>query len=151
MTLRFVRIAGLIAFVVAFFLPAVSERSNVYEGWQCALLTLGSAVHPFEGLSANVRAQDFVAGIPFILDGWVNPLMAAYLIMLMFRGFPRTRRVLTFAILVCVVNCWIVIGMGLVPLIGHFLWVGGILLILFPEFFVLFQVHKAKEPALHKL
>jgi hypothetical protein len=144
MIARFVRIAGLAAFAVAFFLPAVRERSNVYEGWQCAAITLGSVIHPFEGLSVHVRAVDVLAGIPFILDGWVNPLMAAYLIMLMFRGFLRTRRVLSCAILVCLISCWVVIGTGLVPLIGHFLWAGGILLILSPEFLGLFRVQNAK-------
>jgi hypothetical protein len=153
---RLVRIAGLIAFVLAFFLPAVSDRdrTNVYKGWQCAALTLGSVVHPLDGRSLssfNVRQDDLINGILFTLDGWVNPLVVAYLILLMFRGLRRTRRVLTWAILVCMVDCWIVIGMGLVPLIGHFLWAGGILLILSPELLDSFQVQKATEPTSHKL
>ncbi len=153
---RLVRIAGLIAFALAFFLPAVSDRDggNVYSGWQCAALTLGSVIHPLDGRSIssfNVRQDDLISGILFTLDGWVNPLVVAYLILLMFSGFRRTRRVLTWAIMVCMFDCWIVIGMGLVPLIGHFLWAGGTLLILSPELLAFLKEYKTREPALPKL
>lgn len=154
MTNRLARIMGFCFFAVAFFLPSVkeSDRNINHDGWDCATITLAQSM-PWANKGINLSG--FVRGIPFLIDGWVNPLVIIYLVLVMFpmanvkfRSSTRVRRLVAYAILICILDCWVVmLACQLVPLIGHFLWIGGILLMISPEFLDLSAKHLRSQPA----
>jgi len=129
---RLGRIIGVAVFAVAFLLPAckfVGERSELinlgtYSGWKCAEFSLMLVIIP-----ETYRSPLFLA----VLGGLVNPMLVLYLVFFRPR-FGRMRRFLTWAILACLVATWIFFAMNqFLPLIGHVLWVAGILMILAGE------------------
>jgi len=69
-----------------------------------------------------------------VLGGLVNPMLALYLAFFRPR-FVRLRRILAGAIAACLIATWIFFAINqFLPLIGHVLWVAGILMILAGEF-----------------
>jgi hypothetical protein len=125
------QIVGLCIFVAAFFLPAVRDAgpvtssSNIFKGWECAKIAV----------SGTFQLDTYEsAGFLIVMSGWINPLIVLYLGFSFAPRFARTRRVVAIAILVCMVATWIVFAVWqLIPMIGHFLWIAGALLILAAE------------------
>ena len=128
------RLVGLCIYVWAFFLPAVREVAapggdapEMLKGSRCALFTLINTVKP-----EMWHSKYFLA----ILSGWINPLLVLYLIFLLFPIFLWPRRVVAVIISAFMIGTWVFFYQyPLVPLVGHFLWIGGILLILGGEVF----------------
>ena len=129
---RLGRIIGLGIFAIAFLLPAckfVGERSELinlgtYSGWKCAEFSLMLVIVP-----ETYRSPLLLA----VLGGLVNPMLLFYLAFFRPR-FGRIRRVLAGAIVACLIATWIFFAMNqFLPLIGHVLWVVGILMILSGE------------------
>jgi hypothetical protein len=128
------RLLGFCIYVWAFFLPAVREVAQpggdapeVIKGSRCAWITVINTLNP-----EMWHGKDFMA----ILSGWINPLLVLYLIFLMFPIFRWPRRIAAAMILVFMVVTWVFFALyPLVPLVGHFLWIAGILLILVGEIF----------------
>ncbi len=125
------RIVGFFVYVSAFFLPAVREVTTgddapeVLRGSRCAWVTL---VNSFS--HELWHSQNFLA----ILSGWINPLIVLYLIVLLIPGLKWLRRILAALIVLFIVATWVFFYIyPLVPLVGHFLWIAGILLILAGE------------------
>jgi len=127
------RIIGLVIFSVAFLLPAckfVGERSELinlgtYSGCKCAEFSLMLVIVP-----ETYRSPLLLA----VLGGLVNPMLALYLAFFRPR-FVRLRRILAGAIVACLIATWIFFAINqFLPLIGHVLWVAGILRILAGEF-----------------
>lgn len=135
---RILRFAGIVVFVAAFFLPAVKNAgsdagSGPVIGWVCALMA-GAATAGIFHPDAAWHSKDAVSSFCLILSGWVNPLIVIYLLFCLWRKFVLTRRILAAMVLVCFVATWIFIAKApMVPLIGHFLWVAGALMILAGE------------------
>jgi hypothetical protein len=129
------RVLGYFVFLVAFFLPACREVATagagdpgVYKGYFCAWVTL---INTFNG--GVWRSKDFLA----ILSGWINPLMLLYVAFVFSSKLRRARRFIGVVIVLFIVCTWIYFFLfPLVPLVGHFLWVAGILLILSSDVFV---------------
>ena len=72
--------------------------------------------------------------LPLLFCGWVNPFVVVYLLFCIGQSFVRSRRVFAMAILACLACAWIVLAQeAFTPLIGHYLWVAGILFMLAPE------------------
>jgi hypothetical protein len=72
--------------------------------------------------------------ICLILSGWVNPLVLLYLVFSIWRRFVRIRRVLAAAVVVCIMATWVFFfKSAMIPLVGHFVWVAGGLMILAGE------------------
>jgi hypothetical protein len=126
------RILGFLVYLAAFFLPAVREVASpvgdapdVYRGYVCAWMTL---VNTF---SHEIwHSKYFLA----VLSGWINPLLLLYLFLLLFPKLFWPRRILAGAIAAFIAGTWVLFAVvPLVPLIGHFLWIAGILLILAGE------------------
>ena len=126
------RILGFCIYVVAFFLPACREVAtpdggapDVFRGSFCAWVTL---VNSF---SREIwHSMDFLA----VLSGWINPLLVLYLIFLLFPVLHWPRRIVAGLIVLFMAGTWVFFcHHSLVPLVGHFLWIGGILLILIGE------------------
>ena len=126
------RILGLLVFIAAFFLPACREVAtpggdapDVFLGSRCAWMTL---VNTF---SHEIwHSKYFLA----VLSGWINPLLLLYLVLLLFPTLFWPRRIVAGAIVAFIAGTWVLFAIiPLVPLIGHVLWIAGILLILAGE------------------
>ena len=126
------RILGFLVYLAAFFLPAVREVAtpggdapDVFLGSRCAWMTL---VNTF---SHEIwHSKYFLA----VLSGWINPLLLLYLFLLLFPRLFWPRRILAGAIVAFIAGTWVLFAIiPLVPLIGHVLWIAGILMILAGE------------------
>jgi hypothetical protein len=126
------RIVGFLAYVAAFFLPAcmkaassADDSPDIYHGYTCAGVTL---INSFK--AEFWQSQNFLA----ILSGWINPLIVLYLIFLLFPKFKWPRRIAAGLIVLFIFATWVFFYLyPLVPQVGHFLWIAGILLILAGE------------------
>lgn len=126
------RILGFGIYLWAFFLPAVREHAgngndapDVLQGSRCAWVTLVNSLNP-----EMWHSKDFLA----VLSGWINPLIALYLIFLIFPKFCWPRRIVAGLIVLFMLGTWLFFYLyPLIPLAGHFLWIAGILLILTGE------------------
>jgi hypothetical protein len=68
------------------------------------------------------------------MSGWINPLIVLVLLASFSRRLLMARRVMGVVVLVCMAATWTFFAQQkLVPLLGHFLWIAGALLILLPE------------------
>jgi len=141
MIMRIVRLAGIAVFVVAFFLPAVRDPHTTsgpvsipMSGWMCATVAISASAGILHLASGTTQGKDLLGACCLILSGWVNPLVILYLFFCIWRKFVLIRRVLAVAILICFVATWVFfVKAPMVPLIGHFLWVAGALMILVGE------------------
>ena len=115
-----IRVVGILVFVAAFFLPAVRDPGSVpgpgsrpLLGWSCALFaaaSTGTILH----WSTTQSTKETVGSI------W--------------RRMVVIRRVFAVAIVLCYVATWVFFAQApMVPLVGHYLWVLGGLLILAGE------------------
>ena len=128
------RLVGLCIYVWAFFLPAVREVAapggdapEMLKGSRCAWITLVNTLNP-----EMWHSKYFLA----VFSGWINPLLVLYLIFLLFPIFRWPRRIVAVIIVAFIIGTWVFFAKyPLVPLVGHFLWIGGILLILGGEVF----------------
>lgn len=126
------RVLGCCVYLAAFFLPAVREVATpggdapeVLQGSRCAWITLVNTLSP-----EIWHSKYFLA----VLSGWINPLILLYLVLLFFPSFLWPRRIVAGAILAFIAGTWVFFTLAqLVPMIGHVLWIAGILLILAGE------------------
>lgn len=121
------RLVGFCVYVAAFFLPACREVDslNAFKGYACAWITLVNTVSREIWHSVDCLA---------ILSGWINPLLLLYLIFLLIPSFRWPRRIVAMAIVIFIAGTWVFFAHAhLVPLVGHLLWIVGILLILAGE------------------
>lgn len=123
--------AWLCIFAAAFSLPACRDSestdvlTNTYPGWKCAQVTISAAFEKDSYESPSVLA---------VVSGLINPLILIYLPLSFFTQFTRVRRVLAAVVVVCMAATWAFFWIAhLVPLIGHFMWIAGALMILAGE------------------
>ena len=135
---RVARVVGVVLFVIAFFLPAVRSQetsgpgSGPEQGYVCAMVSIAVTGGIFKAIGA--QAKDALGIFSLILSGWLNPLNLAYLAFLPWPKFLITRRVLAGGVVVCLVATWVFFAQSqMVPLIGHYLWAAGALLIVAGE------------------
>jgi hypothetical protein len=128
------RIVGLGVFVLAFFLPAVSAgapgaEATIFPGWKCASIALSETVGLF-GKSASPS----LALVLVVFSGWMNPLVGLILLSSFFSVLRTLRRVLGILVILCMAATWTFFVLQKVtPLMGHWLWIAGALLILAPD------------------
>jgi hypothetical protein len=130
------RVLGLGVFALAFFLPAVRSGATgpdavVLPGWKCASIALTETVGLF---GKSVAWPPALPVLLVIFSGWINPLIVLVLLSSFVSKLRVVRRILGVLILLCMAATWAFFSMQKVtPLIGHFLWIGGALLILAPD------------------
>ncbi|MGD0894351.1 MAG: hypothetical protein ABR923_22755 [Terracidiphilus sp.] len=160
MRLLVVRLVGFIAFALAFLLPAVQLAGRadgpgtgpfVLPGWMCTAVATGATAGLFHASASAWQGKD-AAGVAFlIMSGWVNPLVVIYLVFTIWRRVVVIRRILATAILICIAAAWAFFAESwktnspMHPLIGHYVWIAGILVMLSPEAAALFT--RRKNPA----
>jgi len=69
-----------------------------------------------------------------VLSGWINPIILLVLILSVVPRVSIVRRFMGVIVLISMVGTWVFFAQEkLTPLIGHFLWIAGAILILLPE------------------
>ena len=138
MFVRIARVVGVVLFAIAFFLPAVRSvetsgpGSGPEPGYVCAMVAIAITGRIFKAIGAP--GKDALGVFTIILSGWLNPLILAYLAFLPWPRFLITRRILAAGTVICLVATWIFFADSqMVPLIGHFFWAAGALLIVAGE------------------
>jgi hypothetical protein len=127
---------GMLVYVVSFFLPAVAWPGSSpppIVGFVAAFISLS---HPLE------EAIQFFQGVPplfapledaaLLISGCINPffLLTAFLILIDGRG--RALSICKILLLLMIPFCWLFFTLRhFYPREGHFLWVLGMLLVLF--------------------
>jgi hypothetical protein len=132
-TTRIIQALGVCIFAVSFFLPACRDmktgaigRAGIMRGYECAVdaLTWGFAylwhLHPIGPL--------------LLLSDLINLLVPAYLFFSFATDRKVARRRIAMFTLACMVATWSsLVFFKLVPLVGHFLWIAGALLVIVPQ------------------
>jgi hypothetical protein len=129
---KYIRLLGYFVFLVAFFLPACRQVAtpggdppDVYRGSFCAWITL------INSFNRQIWAS---SGALAILSGWINPLMLLYVAFQFSSRLRKTRRVIAGLVAIFILCTWVYFYLApLVPLVGHYLWIAGILMILAGE------------------
>ena len=136
-TSAFCGIVGLALFVAGFFLPAIrfppdprpeanwgpGTTSHEFLGYECAEITLAGSATFFEHPKAEA--------IPTVVSGWINPLVLLYLVSCALKRLNRTRPFIASAIVVCCVAMWVQLATEHAALlVGHYIWIAGIVLLL---------------------
>jgi hypothetical protein len=141
-----IRLVGIAIFVTAFFLPSARSAdsgpgSGPYIGWTCAVVAISASAGISHLFTPSAwQEKETLGALCLILSGWINPLVILYLLSSIWKKLVLIRRALAGAILVCIGATWIFFAKApMLPLIGHFLWVGGILIVLSPEAVAIFQ------------
>jgi hypothetical protein len=132
------RIVGLGIFVLAFFQLAVRSGAPgpdavVFPGWKCASVALTETVGLF---GKSVAWPPALPILLVVFSGWINPLVVLVILSSFFSKLRILRRILGILILLCMVATWWFFALQKVtPLVGHWLWIAGALLILGPDVF----------------
>jgi hypothetical protein len=125
---------GLCIFAFAFLQPAVRAGEGtsviVFPGWKCASIALTETVALFGKSSSGPPSFEVVL---VAMSGWINPLVLLLFLSSFWRVLLLLRRILAVLVLVCMAATWTFFHMQKVtPLVGHFLWIVGALLVLLP-------------------
>jgi hypothetical protein len=131
------RLVGLSLFVWAFFLPAVRNgaagdpAAAVFPGWKCASVALNLTMTLF---GKAVKGAPPITACLAAMSGWINPLIVIVLVLSFWRKALWVRRIVGVLVILCMAATWIFFAKeSLTPLIGHFLWIAGALLIVIPD------------------
>jgi hypothetical protein len=128
------RVLGLAIFILAFFEPAIrAGETDVLSGWKCATIATTESMTLF-GKPGNGQHQFIEYLVAF--SGWINPLIVLVILASPVRVMLTVRRIFSVIIVLCMAGTWVLFSQQhIVPLTGHFLWIAGALLVIFPEAF----------------
>lgn len=128
------RTLGLAIFILAFFEPAVrAGESDVLSGWKCATIATTESMTLFGKPGAG--QHQFIEYLA-AFSGWINPLIVLVILASPVRVLLMVRRIFAVIIVLCMAGTWVLFSQQhIVPLIGHFLWIAGALLVIVPEAF----------------
>jgi hypothetical protein len=131
------RLIGLAIFVLAFSLSAVrtgaasDPNTVIYSGYKCATLALTETTAFF---GKAVQGRPPLEAYLLTFSGWLNPLIVIDLLLSFWRGALMVRRIVGVLVILCMASTWFFfVRETLTPLIGHFLWIAGALLIVVPD------------------
>ncbi len=136
--------AGFTIYLLSFFFIAVAGITNGPRpgtqpllGWFCALYAL---VYPW------IEARDFLvhnvpplfeplAYVSLVISGLINPIFLAAVSLKLAETFHRLARILKIVVVVMIPFSWVFIFHDLhtYPREGHYLWLVGMLLVLFSD------------------
>jgi len=130
------RLIGFTIFVLAFFQQAVRAGAPgpdaiVFPGWKCASIALTQMMGLF---NKSVAWPPPVAVALVIVSGWINPLIGLDLLISFFSKLRIVRRIVGVLVVLCIGATWWFFALQKVtPLVGHWLWIAGALVIFIPE------------------
>jgi len=122
---------GLLLYVVAFALPAIfAPDSPALPGYRCALFV--TVEQPWTPENRTLLHVQPLRYIPMMMTGWINPLFLVTAILILLRKAATLVGILRIIVLLLIPLCWVVFHYETVhPREGHFLWILGMLLVLF--------------------
>ena len=96
------------------------------RGYECALNTLSGPWEP------DAHSQGRLSFLSLLISGWINPVFLITAIFVLFSRLQAVTAVLRFVVVLMMPFCWVVFHYeGVYPREGHFVWVFGMLLVLF--------------------
>jgi hypothetical protein len=119
---------GLSLYALSFFLVAVKDSlfGITMRGYECALNTLFGPWEP------DAHSQGRLSFLSLLISGWINPVFLITAIFVLFSRLQAVTAVLRFVVVLMMPFCWVVFHYeGVYPREGHFVWVFGMLLVLF--------------------
>lgn len=123
---------GLLVYFTSFFLSAVVNSGEVARGFQCAWLSV--IVVPMIGeifRFYNFSVHSVLESAAILFNLLINPLLLLYAIASPIRPADRTVRMSRVFIPIAIPFCWVIFHYeDYQPLVGHFLWILGMLLVL---------------------
>jgi hypothetical protein len=126
---------GLVLYALSFLLVAAADPQGVISplrGYGCAYLALeGGLTHtPFPKSSDNyVRPFEYFSTL---IAGLINPVFLVYVTLVFLEQKPQAAKVLRYLLLAMIPFCWTDFHfVKLYPREGHFVWVAGMLLVIF--------------------
>ncbi|MGO9591890.1 MAG: hypothetical protein ACLP3K_17820 [Candidatus Acidiferrales bacterium] len=125
---RYILWIGLSLYAVSFFLIAIADSSPGIglRGYQCANNTFFA---PWDHDTTFDSRLDFLATL---ISGWINPAFLIAAALSVFGQRLRLVAALRIVVLLMIPFCWIVFHYeSLYPREGHFVWIIGMLLVLF--------------------
>jgi|WetSurMetagenome_2_1015567.scaffolds.fasta_scaffold247823_1 hypothetical protein len=136
--LRIIFFAGSVLYIGSFFLMAVYFTKgqgillDPLRGWECANIAL---VHPWESSALSNLSDAPFAWTALMLSGLINPIFLLTAIRVWRQGARREFLTLAVIVLIMIPFCWVVFhDAGLRPREGYFLWILGMILVLFSGF-----------------
>jgi hypothetical protein len=151
MKLRLQLAIGFCIYVVAFLLPAIQSPgggpgagpgtgTGPVAGWFCALIALFPMAALVRGQWAGVQPEALLLAA----SGLTNPLLLIYLLLRIWPRLVKARLVVGVLVLAGIVSSWVFMSKSsFKPLIGHYLWVAGIVIMLATEIWSLSSVRKS--------
>jgi len=128
-----IQIVGGVLFLSALMLPAVrvdTSAAGVLHGYECVGWSSRMLYESLRELYRPDGLHPWTLSLIFGTCGAINPLLAGYLL-----ANAKWRRRLSILICVLFIETWIALALSeFTPLIGHFVWVAGALLLMAPEF-----------------
>ncbi|MFZ0302772.1 MAG: hypothetical protein WAL75_08805 [Terracidiphilus sp.] len=125
-----VRLVGLAIFVLAFFEPAVTREGQNYAGWKCASVAMSFAQNLLTKSGGHHESFEYLGA----MSGLINPLIVFALLASPIRALAVLRRIFGVLVVLCMIATWALFSQQqIAPLIGHFLWIAGALIVLAPD------------------
>lgn len=125
---------GILLYVVSFFLLAVSwpiPHSSATPGFFCAVWALVVPLREATLSGSPFQYKPFALVFLFV-SGLINPVFIATAFLDLAGQYERTVRVLRIVVLAMIPFCWMSFNsFGLYPREGHYVWILGILTVLF--------------------
>ena len=123
---------GVAVYILSFFVPAMggTRESGGAPGYSCAWYAFVLPLRGFDGYFQSEHLEYF----SLLVSGWINPVFIAAAVLALSRKLGRLFVVLRAALVVMIPFCWVVYYKEeSYPREGHFLWILGMLLVLFSQ------------------
>lgn len=126
--------AGLLLYAASFFLPSVGGFVSPTTGFECAFLAF---IGPFEETKEKLLYGDpFIFSVveyfSLLIAGWINLVFLISAFLDLSELYPRLVVPLKVALALMIPFCWIFFYLKhLHPLAGHFLWIIGMVVVIF--------------------
>lgn len=130
--------AGLALYAVSFAIAAVADMPGHHgsdPGWVAAITAIWVplAFHPYEA-GGWLFHDTKLAYVSILIGGLINPLFLVILTLAV-KGYQRAVTVLRIILLLMIPFCWVAFYLyRSYPREGHFLWILGMVLVLFSGF-----------------
>jgi ABC-type microcin C transport system permease subunit YejE len=122
---------GLVLYAASYALPAISSTSatGAVRGYLCAWVAL---TVPWGHDGMNVMRDNPAAYVTILLSGLINPVFLITTMVLLTERWQKLAAILRLLLIVMVPFSWYLFyKMKFVPREGHYLWIFGMLLVLF--------------------
>ncbi len=127
---------GLTAYVVSFLLPAITGptlQAPYAYGYHCAIYSLSIGLDQMLIPHHDQAVMTLTTAIGLFSSGMINVAVLAILGLTFCKASAKlTITYLKYVALILLPSCWFIFhAERLVPVVGYYLWTGGILLLIF--------------------